>query len=99
MVSGAGPAPTRKTVQFSFAELLRACDAVTGFLTQISLDQMMLASYFARLGAVNPAFDAEMRGAYLAILDPQGTAQPAELLPSSLTPVHHTAGLAAQRLP
>jgi hypothetical protein len=50
----------------------------------ISTSQMTLDGWFARLGAVNPAFDAPMRAAYRAMLDPAGTQQPRDLLPAKV---------------
>jgi hypothetical protein len=86
--TGTGPklAIARKTVNFSFADLLRAFDVIFNpvpdeFPKQIDLSEMTLNKYFQRLGALVPAFDATMQSAYKKILDPAETKQPSDLLP------------------
>lgn len=77
-----GPRIARKTVEFSFADLLKAFNALPPeFPEVIDAEDMTLHKYFRRLGAVNPAFDDEMQRAYKRILDPQEKAQPADILP------------------
>jgi len=87
--TGTGPqlAIVRKSVNFSFADLLRAFDVIFNpvpdeFPKQIDVTEMTLNKYFQRLGALVPAFDATMQSAYKKILDPAETAQPSDLLPA-----------------
>ena len=87
--TGTGPkaAIARKSMNLSFADLLRAFDPIFNpvpdeFPKQIDVTEMTLNKYFKRLGAalVSP-FDATMQSAYKKILDPAETAQPSDLLP------------------
>jgi hypothetical protein len=88
VATGTGPrvAIARKSIKFSFADLLKAFDPVsTTFPKQIDVTEMTLNKYFQRLGGVVPAFDAAMQSAYKKILDPSETAQPSDLLPMLTT--------------
>jgi len=87
-VTGTGPKATiaRKSMNFSFADLLRAFDVIFNpvpdeFPKQIDVSEMTLNKYFQRLGALVPSFDATMQSAYKKILDPAETRQPSDLLP------------------
>lgn len=87
--TGTGPkvAIARKSMNFSFADLLRAFDVIFNpvpdeFPKQIDVSEMTLNKYFQRLGALVPAFDATMQSAYKKILDPAETKQPSDLLPA-----------------
>jgi hypothetical protein len=88
--TGTGPkvAIARKSMNFSFADLLRAFDPIFNpvpdeFPKQIDVAEMTLNKYFKRLGAALASpFDATMQSAYKKILDPAETAQPSDLLPA-----------------
>jgi hypothetical protein len=83
-----GPRIARKTVEFSFADLLKAFNALPpGFPEIIDANDMTLHKYFRRLGAVNPAFDEDMQNAYKKILDPNETRNPSDLLPRMSPPL------------
>lgn len=89
-----GPTIARKTVEFSFADLLKAFDPMPPkFPAQIDTPEMTITKYFKRLGAVNPAFDETMQAAYKKILDPAETKQPSELLPLATIPLTTSARL------
>lgn len=79
---GTGVQIAKKSVRFSFEELLRAFDPIgETFPNVISLEEMTLTRFFQRLGAVKPEFDSTMQSAYKKILDPRETAQPSDVLP------------------
>ncbi|HEX7296217.1 MAG TPA: hypothetical protein VF251_10720, partial [Pyrinomonadaceae bacterium] len=78
--SGPKAAIARKSVNFTFADLLRAFDPIFNpvpdeFPNQIDVTEMTLNKYFKRLGAALASpFDDAMQSAYKKILDPAETA-------------------------
>ena len=93
--TGTGPrvAIARKSMNFTFADLLRAFDPIFNpvpdeFPKQIDVAEMTLNKYFKRLGAALASpFDATMQSAYKKILDPAETAQPSDVLPVLMAPL------------
>lgn len=84
----------KKSVQFSFADLLRAFDPLPPkFPDQIDISEMTLTGFFHRLSAVNPEFDATVQSAYKQILDPKETRQPYDLLPVAHVPLPKTTSM------
>ncbi|MFY0563766.1 hypothetical protein ACN28E_07960 [Archangium lansingense] len=75
--------------RISFADLLGVFlpQAPIEFHTELRTDQMTFSTFLNRLSAAMPdRFTSRHRDAYLAIIDPNGTAQPADLLKRELVP-------------